>query len=198
MDELPPDGLPPSVTAILQDWTTGDQDALTKLMPLVFDELRVIARSFLDREVRNHTLQPTALVNEVYLRLEGRRSVKWQNRGQFFGFSAQLMRRILVDHARRNRTTKRGGGAPRIQLDDRLELPIPQDLDLVALDDALQDLAKLDTRQSQIVELHFFAGLTYAEMAETLGISASTVKRELKLARLWLRRELDRNGPAPA
>ena len=185
--------LPPKVTAILHDWTSGDPDALAKLMPLVFDELRVIARSFLDREARNHTLQPTALVNEVYLRLEGRRSVRWSNRAQFFGFSAQLMRRILCDHARSHRTSKRGSGVPNISLDERIEVPIPQDLDLVALDDALKDLTALDPRQGKIVELRFFAGLTYAEIAETLDISTSTVKRELRLARFWLKRAL---GPA--
>lgn len=188
MDELPHD-----VTRILQRWTNGDGQALGQLMPLVFDDLRGIARRYLDRESNLHTLQPTALVNEVYLRLEGRRSVSWQNRAQFFGFSAQLMRRILVDHARTQRAGKRGGGTPRVPLDENLGLPISKDLDLVALDDALKDLARLDPRQSRIVELRFFTGLTNEEVADVLGISLTTVKREWRLARFWLFRELNRS-----
>ncbi len=184
--------LPSQVTQILQSWTAGDPEALGRLMPLVFDDLRLIARRFMDRESKAHTLQPTALVNEVYLRLKGRRTVRWQNRAQFFGFSAQLMRRILVDHARGLQAGKRGGGAGKISLDECSAVSEMKPDDLVALDDALKDLAKLDPRQCQIVELRFFAGLTNEQTAEALEISATTVKREWRLARFWLYRELNR------
>ncbi len=184
--------LPSQVTQILQNWTAGDPEALGRLMPLVFDDLRLIARRFMERESKAHTLQPTALVNEVYLRLKGRRTVRWQNRAQFFGFSAQLMRRILVDHARGLQTGKRGGGVGKISLDECAAESEMKPDDLVALDDALQDLAKLDLRQCHIVELRFFAGLTNEETAEALGVSATTVKREWRLARFWLYRELNR------
>ena len=189
--------LPSQVTQILHRWTAGDPQALGKLMPLVFDDLRLIARRFMDRESKNHTLQPTALVNEVYLRLKGRRTVRWENRAQFFGFSAQLMRRILVDHARGLQTGKRGGGAPKVSLDDCDAASEMKPDDLVALDDALQALAGLDPRQCQIVEMRFFAGLTNSETAEALDISATTVKREWRLARYWLYRELSRSRETP-
>ena len=133
--------LPSQVTQILQNWTAGDPEALGRLMPLVFDDLRLIARRFMERESKAHTLQPTALVNEVYLRLKGRRTVRWQNRAQFFGFSAQLMRRILVDHARGLQTGKRGGGVGTLSLDECATQSEMKPDDLVALDDALQDLA---------------------------------------------------------
>ncbi|RMH16365.1 MAG: sigma-70 family RNA polymerase sigma factor [Acidobacteria bacterium] len=183
---------PHDVTAVLRDWTDGDPEALGRLMPLVFDELRTIARRYLDRESPNHTLQPTALVNEVYLKLVGRRRVTWENRAQFFGFAAELMRRILVDHARGLRASKRGGGAPRISLEAGVDVAFRQDVDVVALDDALKDLAALDPRQAKIVELRFFTGLTNEEVAAALGISLTTVKREWRTARLWLYRELKR------
>lgn len=183
--------LPREVTRILEEWTSGNDEALARLMPLVFDELRTIARRYLDREARNHTLQPTALVHEVYLRLKGRHTVSWRNRAQFFGFSAQLMRRVLVDHARSQLAGKRGGGSARVSLDERIDLVDDRhDVDLVALDDALKALAVLNMRQSQIVEMRFFAGLTYEEIGEVLDVSRSTVKREWNVARLWLYREL--------
>ncbi|MEM8960757.1 MAG: sigma-70 family RNA polymerase sigma factor [Acidobacteriota bacterium] len=179
------------ITKLLHDWTDGDAEALDDLMALVFEELRTIASRSLNRESRAHTLQPTALVNEVYLKLVDRRSVDWQNRAQFFGFAAELMRRILVDHARARKTSKRGGDVRKISLDaSSLDIADHRDLDLVALDDALKALAELDERQSRVVEMRFFAGLKHEEIAQVLGVSPTTVKREWQTARLWLRRAL--------
>ncbi len=180
------------ITDILHNWSHGDPEALGKLMPIVFDELRRIAAGYFEQEGKGHTLQPTALVNEVYLKLVGRRSVQWKNRAHFFGFAAELMRRILVDHARSRKTAKRGSGAPRISLDESIALPETPDLDLLALDDALNSLTELDPRQSRIVELRFFAGLTVDEIAEVMKISSTTVKREWKTARVWLYRQIKR------
>jgi len=181
------------ITSILHDWGRGDPEALGKLMPIVFDELRRIAAGYFEHEAEGHTLQPTALVNEVYLRLVGRRTVQWQNRAHFFGFAAELMRRILVDHARSRKTAKRGKGAPKISLDETIASAEDRDLDLIALDDALKSLTEIDPRQSRIVELRFFAGLTIDEIAEVMEISATTVKREWKTARVWLFREIKRH-----
>ncbi|MCP4660100.1 MAG: sigma-70 family RNA polymerase sigma factor [bacterium] len=180
------------ITSILHDWSHGDPEALGKLMPIVFDELRRIAAGYFEQEAKDHTLQPTALVNEVYLKLVGRRTVQWKNRAHFFGSAAELMRRVLVDHARGRKTAKRGSGAPKISLDESIALPEERDLDLIALDDALKGLAEIDPRQSRIVELRFFAGLTVDEIAEVLGISPTTVKREWKTARVWLFRQIKR------
>jgi len=187
------------VTELLDAWSAGDPDAFEELIPLVIDDLRRLARKFLARETPGHTLEPTALVNEVYLRLVGRRSVQWASRSQFFAGMAQIMRRILVDHARRKKAGKKGGGAERRSFDESLDSNTlwgpairPLDVDLVALDDALSSLAELDPRQAQIVELRYFAGLTIEETAETLESSPTTVKREWHTARLWLLRELDR------
>jgi len=154
-------------------------------MPRVYKELREIAASFFKGEREDHTLQPTALVNEVYVRLVGCRTVQWASRAQFFAFAAQTMRRLLVDHARGHKADKRGYDVPRISLEEQL-IPTERDVDLIALDDALEALAKLDPRQSRIVELRFFAGLDNYEIAEVLGISRTTVKREWKTARVWL------------
>jgi RNA polymerase sigma factor (TIGR02999 family) len=178
------------VTQLLLDWSDGDESALERLMPLVFDELRRIARGFVSREGREHTLQPTALVNEVYLKLVDRRRVQWKNRAQFFGFTAEMMRRILVDYARGRQTAKRGAGVAKISLDDTLGLAKTRDMELVKLDDALEALAEIDPRQARIVELRFFAGLTNEEVGEVLDVSATTVKREWRTARLWLNREM--------
>jgi len=178
------------ITDLLHDWSDGETGALEKLMPLVFEELRRIAAGYFSRESEGHTLQPTALVNEVYLRLTDRRTVQWKNRAQFFAFAAQLMRRILVDHARSHKTAKRGKGMPKISLDESLAPPDQPDVDLVALDDALKALAEIDPRQARVVELRFFAGLTNDEIAEVLDISPTTVKREWSTARLWLLREM--------
>jgi RNA polymerase sigma factor (TIGR02999 family) len=161
-------------------------------MPLVLADLREIAAKCLARENPGHTLQPTALVNEVYLRLVGRRTVSWRNRAQFFGFLAGMMRRILVDHARNRQTAKRGSGGLRISLDETIRLPEAEDPDMVALDEAMKSLAEVDPRQSRIVELRYFAGLTIEEIAEVEGISPTTVKREWRTAKLWLFRALSR------
>ena len=181
-----------AVTQLLVEWRAGNQDALDRLFPIVYDELRRLARGYLRHERPGHTLQPTALVHEAYLRLVDQRSVTWQNRAQFFGLAAQMMRRILVNHALGRRAEKRGGDAQRIPLDDVLEVLEARQVDVVALDLALKKLHELDPRQSQIVELRFFGGLTVAETAEVMGISPATLKREWTAAKLWLLREIDR------
>jgi len=180
------------ITRILDEWSAGDPDALAKLMPEIVDDLRRMAESYLRREGPGQTLQPTALVNEVYLRLVGRRTVRWQNRAHFFAFTAEMMRRILVDTARRKRAEKRGGGGVKVSLEAILHLPQKDDPDLIAVDEALEALAKVDPRQARIIELRFFAGLELTEVAEVLGISLATVKRELRTAKLWLIGELTR------
>ena len=177
-----------NVTELLAAWSHGDREAGERLMPLVHDELKRIARRHLQHERRDHTLQPTALVNEAFLRLVGQ-EVRWQNRAHFFGLSAELMRRILVDYARARATDKRGGGWVRITLEEAADVPGPE-VDLVAIDDALLGLAILDPRQARVVELRFFGGLTIEETAEVLGLSPATIKREWSLAKAWLRREL--------
>jgi len=179
------------VTRLLVEWSDGRADALDALMPLVYDELRRLARSYLGRERAGHTLQPTALVNEAYLRLVDQRSVRWQNRAHFFGIAAQLMRRLLVDHARAANAEKRGGGAPRLELEAAEHAAAPgPGVDLEELDRALERLARIDPRQSRIVELRYFAGATNEETAEALSIAVATVKRDWTVARAWLRREL--------
>jgi RNA polymerase sigma-70 factor (ECF subfamily) len=184
---------PEVVTRLLLNWSQGDETALDQLMPLVYAELHRLAASYLSRERSDHTLQPTALVNEAYLRLIDQNSVAWQNRAQFFGIAAQMMRRILVNHARDRHADKRGGHAIRLSLDDAISFFEERDVNLVALSDALDQLAKLDLRQSQVVELRFFGGLTIDEVAEHLHASPATIKREWTTAKLWLLRELSRN-----
>lgn len=174
------------VTDLLLAWSRGEEQALPRLMPLVVDELRRIAARYLDREGREHTLQPTALVNELYLKLTDRRSVQWRNRSQFFGVAAEMMRHILVDYARARRTGKRGKDQVKISLDTSLNLAEKRDLEVLALDDALKELAQLDSRQAKIVELRFFTGLAHEEIGDLLGVSETTIKREWKTARLWL------------
>lgn len=181
------------VTKLLQDWNQGDAAALEKLIPLVFDDLRQIAGRLFLREADSHTLQPTALVNEVYLRLMDQRKVHWQNRDQFFGVAALLMRRILVDYAKGRQAAKRGSGAPKVPLDETIAVPELRNVDVVALDEALSRLAEFDARQGRIVELRFFMGLSNEEIATILDLSVTTVKREWRTARLWLYRELTRN-----
>jgi RNA polymerase sigma factor (TIGR02999 family) len=182
------------VTELLVRWRGGDREALDALMPVVYSELHRLARSYLQRERPDHTLQSTALVNEAYVRLIGQNLPQWQNRAHFFGVAAQLMRQILVDYARSHRADKRGGGAFKLTLGDAAEQAQPVDVDLVALDDALKRLASIDPQQSRIVELKFFAGLTNEDASEILGISTSTVKRDWVTARAWLFRELDRRA----
>lgn len=184
---MPP---PEDVTQILQDVIQGDKDASSRLMPLVYDELRRLAEHYLRQERPDHTLQATALVHEAYLRLIDQTRVNWQNRAHFFGVAAQVMRRILVDHARRHQAFKRGGFQHKLSLDEAVDYSQSRDVDLVALDDALTTLARLDTRQSQIVELRFFGGLTIEETAEALNISPATVKVDWSMAKAWLRREI--------
>lgn len=162
-------------------------------MPLVYAELRRLADIYLKRERPGHTLQSTALVHEAFLRLVNQRDVQWKNRAHFFGIAAQMIRRILVDHARAHQAGKRGAGAVRLTLDDRIDVPQKQDLDLVALDDALQVLAAMDPVQSRIVELRFFTGLSIEETAEVIGVSSATVKREWATARALLYRELSKS-----
>ncbi|MBV9008162.1 MAG: sigma-70 family RNA polymerase sigma factor [Verrucomicrobia bacterium] len=161
-----------------------------QLAAIVYDELRAIARRYLERERAGHTLQATALVHEAYVRLVDETRVSWQNRAHFLGVAAQVMRRVLVDYARAHRSLKRGGTAETLVLEDQMELAGEESIDLVALDDALRDLAAIDPRQSQIVELRFFGGLTVAETAHVLDISPRTIKREWRVARAWLRREI--------
>jgi RNA polymerase sigma-70 factor, ECF subfamily len=180
------------ITQLLVDWGQGDQAALEKLMPLVYSELRRLASNYLRRERAEHTLQPTALVNEAYLKLIDQRNAKWQNRAHFFGISAQLMRRILVDHARQYQAEKRGGsGKQRISITNVENLAKESELDLLALNEALDELTKMDPQQGRIVEMKFFGGLSIEEIAEVLGIGHATVERDWKLARAWLRRQLE-------
>jgi RNA polymerase sigma factor (TIGR02999 family) len=183
------------VTQLLVRWREGDQEALDKLMPLVYDELRRLAQHYLRRERADHTLQSTALVHEAYVRLVGKGSPPWQSRAHFFGIAARLMRQILVEHARAHQAAKRGGNSFKLTLDDAAALAQPANLDLVSLDDALKKLSSLDARQSRIVELRFFAGLTIEDAAEVMEISPATVAREWTIARAWLHREIARSLP---
>lgn len=183
---MPPEG---EVSVLLQAWSEGDQRALEKLTPIVYGELRRLARHYMQGERSAHTLQTTALVNEAYVRLTDYKRMRWENRAHFFAVSAQLMRRILVDHARR-RNLKRGRGLHRVSLDDKAALGIAPDEDFVALDEALRDLAQVDPRKARIVELRFFGGLSVDETAEVLKISPATVMRDWSSARVWLYREM--------
>ena len=182
---------PAAVTELLRAWSDGDDGALEELMPLVEVELRRLARGYMARERPNHTLQPTALVNEAFVRLTDARQVRWQDRAHFLCISARLMRRVLVDYARRRGFSKRGGGVQRVTLHEALVTSEDPGLDVVALDRALEALAKVDLRKSRIVELRFFGGLSVEETAEVLQVSADTVKRDWRLAKLWLLRELE-------
>lgn len=179
-----------SPTELLLAWNRGEDEALEQLVPLVHDELRRLAQGYMRGERANHTLQPTALLNETYLRLIDIKQIKWQNRAHFFAMSARLMRRILVDMARARGNQKRGDGAPHVSLDEHLAVSSEQSPSLVALDDALRALAAVYPRQSEVVELRFFGGLDIDETAEALHISRDTVKRDWRFAKLWLLREL--------
>ena len=182
----------PEITGLLRAWQDGDHEALDRLMPVVYDELRRAARNYMRRERAGHTLQASALVNEVYLRLVDINGVRWQDRAHFFAVSASLMRRILLDAARARVAGKRGGGGLRITLSDDVAAS-SEASDLIAIDDALQALSQVDSRKAQVVELRFFGGLSVDEMAEVLKISPQSVKRDWKLARAWLLKEL--RGP---
>jgi len=188
----------PNVTQLLLAWQAGDHAALDKLLPAIQPELRRIARRHMAGERRGHVLQPTALVNEAYLRLAASQDVQWQGRAHFFAVAAQVMRRILVDHARERARGKRGGGAFRISLSDAENLAKPRQADVVALDDALNALEKFDHRKSKVVELRFFGGLSLQETADVLHVSVGTVRRDWSLARAWLYRELGVSGQRDA
>jgi len=185
--------VPQDITELLLEWSGGNPDALQRLTPLVYGELHRLAHHYMAGERDGHTLQSTALVNEAYLRLVQTNRVQWQNRAHFFAVSAQLMRRILVDFARSRQYAKRGGKAPMLSLDD-VAVAVDDCAELVALDDALRALGAIDSRKAQMVELRFFGGLSVEETAEVLKVSVETVARDWKLARVWLRRELQRDA----
>ncbi|HET8774759.1 MAG TPA: sigma-70 family RNA polymerase sigma factor [Thermoanaerobaculia bacterium] len=180
----------PEVTQLLREWSGGRQEARDELLGLVYEPLRAIASRHLHREREGHTLQPTALVNELYLKLVGQRSVAWNDRAHFFAVAAQVMRRILVDHARRKKSDKRGGDMIPVTIGAALDLAATETFDVVALDVALENLEKIFPQQARVVELRFYAGLTIDETASVLGVSPATISREWTMARAWLRREL--------
>lgn len=184
------------VTALLIAWSEGDEEALERLLPLVHNELRRLARIHLRRERQGHTLQPTALVNEAYLRIVDQNRVQWQSRVQFFAICSRIMRRVLVDHARRRLADKRDGQRTRVTLDEDMAVSGRRELDVLAVNEALTALEEIDPEQGRLVELKFFADLTIDEIAEVMGVSASTVKREWRMAKAWLHRELTRGGQA--
>ncbi|PWT87828.1 MAG: RNA polymerase subunit sigma-70 [Blastocatellia bacterium] len=178
------------ITGLLEEWSGGNQAALDKLYPLVYEELRRLARSYMKREAKGHTLQTTALINEAYVRMVEQKNVHWQNRSHFFAISAQIMRRILVDHARRYLHLKRGGGAKKVSLDEAMIVASEKSEEVLMLDEALENLARLDPRRCQVVELRYFAGLDNKEIAAVLKISENTVMRDWNLARAWLYQQL--------
>ncbi len=178
------------MTQLLLDWGNGNQAALDRLTPLVYEELHRLAHKHMSRERGDHTLQTSALVNEAYLRLIDQRDVRWQNRAHFFSIASRLMRRILVDHARAHRYAKRGGGAVRVSLDEAASVSQARAAELVALDEALTSLAAIDRRKSQVVELRFFGGMSVEETAEALGVSPNTVVRDWSTAKAWLARAM--------
>jgi RNA polymerase sigma factor (TIGR02999 family) len=182
-----------NVTQLLIDWRGGNNDALNQLMPLVYDELRGLAKRYMRRESASHTLQTNALVNEAYLRLVNQQNVDWQNRAHFFAIAAQVMRHLLVDHARSKQYAKRGGGAQQITLDEGLAVTDGNQVELLALNQALERLDAIDSRKSKIVELRYFGGLSAEETAEVLGVSEITIKREWAKAKAWLFRELSQS-----
>ena len=193
---MSPDTQPPGVTVLLTRWREGDRKALDELMPLVYRELRDRASAYLRQERPNHTLQSTALVHEAYLRLVDYNRIDWRGRAHFLGIAATVIRQVLLDHARGRQRGKRGGGNLVLQLEESLVGSAEREVNLLALEDALQDLARLDAQQARVVELRFFGGLSIEETAEVLAVSESTVKRDWALARSWLFRELT-SGSAP-
>ena len=186
-----PNTTPESITDLLLKWSGGDTTALERLMPLVYDELRRLAVRYLRRERLDHTLQPTALVNEAYLRLIDQQKVEWQGRAQFYGLAARLMRNILVDHARSRQAAKRGGQQYRVSFDSNNQWLANPEVEVLAVHEALEHLTTFDSQKAQIVELRFFGGLSIEETAEVLQIGHATVERDWKMARAWLRRELE-------
>lgn len=182
--------LPNDVTQLLGQWSAGDRDALDDVIPLVYDELRRMAHRYMAQERGNHTIQATALVNEVYLKMKDNRASRWRNRAQFFAVAAQMMRHILVDYARRHTRAKRGGGAQQVTLDDALIIAAEKSDEMLAVNDALEKLEQIDKRRSEVAVMRFFAGLSSEEIAEALSISVETVTRDWRTARAWLRNEL--------
>ena len=183
-----------NVSRLLADWGNGNQDALEELVPLIYKELRNLAHNFLYRERPGHTLQTTALVHEAYLKLIDQNDARWQNRAHFFAIAAQAMRRILIDSARKHAAAKRGGPQEELSLDEVADIALEPDSNLLKLDEALNELAKIDPRQSRIVELRYFGGLTIEETAEVISVSPATVKREWMMARAWLHQEITERG----
>ncbi len=183
---------PHVITELLAKWSEGDEGALNELTPLVYEELRRVARRYLRRERSYHTLQSTALVHEAYLRLVQQRHAHWKSRAHFFAIAARLMRRILVDYARRRQAAKREAGGIKLSLEEAVALPNSQSVDLLELNEALNDLAELDPQQSRIVELRFFGGLSFEEVSEVIGVSVTTVKRHWSTAKAWLFHEIGR------
>ena len=178
------------ITQLLDKWSSGNQSALDELYPLVYDELHRLASRYMSRERKGHTLQTTALINEAYVRLVDQRNVHWANRSHFFAISAQIMRRILIDHARSHAYAKRGGGQQKVSLDETATLQVARAAALISLDEALLSLAVIDKRRSQVVELRYFGGLSNEEIAQALGISPNTVTRDWNMARAWLYQQL--------
>jgi len=194
---LDPDPLPShELTELLRGWNGGDQKALERIVELAYPELRKMARRSLRRERPEHTIQATALVHEAYLRLVDVRQMRWQDRAHFFAITAKVMRRILIDHARAQGCSKRGGEMRRMSLDDALMISPESDPEIVRLDEALEDLAKFDSRKAQVVEMRYFGGLTSDEIASVLGISTQSVNRDWSLAKAWLVREMTRQEPS--
>ncbi|MBL8228385.1 MAG: sigma-70 family RNA polymerase sigma factor [Bryobacterales bacterium] len=185
------------VTELLRKWSVGDQAAYDLLLPMVYDELRRMAGSFLRFERGNHTLQPTALVNELYMRMVDQNRAQWQDRAHFFSVAAKMMRRILVDHARKRTTGKRGSGAEHLPIEDALDVPSESDSALIAVDAALTRFSEIDPERSRIVEMRYFGGMDLAEIADVLQVSRTTVKRHWTVARLWLHRELENSSDGP-
>ncbi len=192
-----PGDTPGDVTQLLVRWRNGDRQSLDQLIPLVYEELRLIAGRFLRHERPGHTLQSTALVHEAFLRLVDQTRTDWKSRAHFFGVAATIIRNLLVDHARARQTAKRGGPMPALSLDEAVAFPQSRDLELIAVDDALMSLSRFDPQQSRIVELRFFAGLSIEETAEVLGISASTVKRDWIMAKAWIFHTLSSSASSP-
>jgi RNA polymerase sigma factor (TIGR02999 family) len=183
---------PHDVTRLLQDWRNGDKAALEKLTPLVYDELRRLANRYLRNERKDHTLQGTALVHEAYMRMVGYTDLEWQSRAHFFGVAARIMRQILIDHARKHKAERRGGGKQDLSLNEAVVFSAERASSLVALDDALESLAGFDPLKGRIIELRYFGGLSIEEISEVEAVSVSTVKRHMRMAEAWLHRELNR------
>jgi RNA polymerase sigma-70 factor (ECF subfamily) len=184
---------PQQVTKLLVDWSNGNQEALEQLTPLVYGELRRLAGRYLRKERADHTLQSTALVHEAYLRLIDQKNVRWQNRAHFFGVAAQIMRRLLVDHARKHNAEKRGQDFKKLSLDENIDRAVERSAELIALDDALKTLAIFDAQKARMVELRYFGGLSIEETADVLGVTPTTIKRHWRLAKAWLHGEMQRN-----